>query len=78
VLRRRSLATGTLFLTFVAWYGIGGLTEDFFRIDDTRGLFLTASQSAAAGAVLTAATLLIGGHRPGRRSHVPTSGVDTS
>jgi prolipoprotein diacylglyceryltransferase len=70
-LRRRRLSTGSLFLTFVAWYGIGRLAEDFFRIDETHGLFLTSSQWAATLAVLTAAVLLITGRRPGTRVHEP-------
>jgi len=70
-LRRRRLSTGSLFLTFVAWYGIGRLAEDFFRIDETHGLFLTSSQWAATLAVLTAVVLLSTGRRPGTGLHEP-------
>lgn len=70
-LRRRRPSTGSLFLTFVAWYGIGRLAEDFFRIDETHGLFLTSSQWAATFAVLTAVVLLITGRRPGTGLHEP-------
>lgn len=64
-LRRRSLRTGSLFLTFVAWYGTGRVVEDFFRIDETHGLGLTASQWFSAAAVATAIAMLI------RRRTVP-------
>jgi phosphatidylglycerol:prolipoprotein diacylglycerol transferase len=63
-LRRRPQRTGSLFLTFVAWYGIGRLAEDFFRIDETHGLFLTASQWFALATVLAATTLLFTRRRP--------------
>jgi phosphatidylglycerol:prolipoprotein diacylglycerol transferase len=58
-LRRRPLRTGTLFLTFVAWYGTGRVIEDFFRIDETHGLGLSPSQWFAAAAVITALALLL-------------------
>lgn len=70
-LRRRPLPTGSLFLAFATWYGIGRVAEDFFRVDETHGLFLTASQWAATVAVLTAAGLLVTGRRPGTRPHQP-------
>ena len=58
-LGRRQLRTGTLFLVFVAWYGAGRVVEDFFRIDETHGLGLTASQwFSAAAAVLALGTLV--------------------
>ena len=58
-LRRRSLATGSLFLVFVAWYGSARIVEDFFRIDETHGLGLTASQWFALAAALTALVILV-------------------
>lgn len=58
-LRRRPLRTGSLFLTFVAWYGTGRVIEDFFRIDETHGLGLTASQWFSAAAVVTAIVMLV-------------------
>lgn len=58
-LRRRPLRTGSLFLVFVAWYGTGRVIEDFFRIDETHGLGLTASQWFAATAAITACALLV-------------------
>jgi phosphatidylglycerol---prolipoprotein diacylglyceryl transferase len=70
-LRRRRLSTGSLFLTFVAWYGAGRVAEDFFRIDDTHGMFLTSSQWAATVAVLIAVVLLVTGRRPGTRRQEP-------
>ena len=65
-LRRRQLGIGSLFLTFVAWYGTGRVIEDFFRIDETHGLGLTASQWVSLAAVGTAVVLLVTGRRPGR------------
>lgn len=62
-LRRRALPTGSLFLVFVAWYGIGRIVEDFFRIDETHGLGLTASQWFSLTAALTALVLLVGRRR---------------
>lgn len=77
-LRRRPIAAGTLFLAFTAWYGTGRVAEDFLRIDETHGLFLTASQWFAVVAVVTATVLLVTGHRPGRRLHEPiTAGSST-
>jgi len=70
-LRHRRLPTGSLLLTFVTWYGIGRVAEDFFRIDETHGLFLTSSQWAATIGVLIAVVLLITGRRPGTRLYEP-------
>jgi len=72
-LRRRTLATGTLFLAFAVWYGAGRVAEDFFRIDETHGLFLTASQWVAAAMIVAATALLLTGRRPGSRPHQPMS-----
>lgn len=58
-LSRRQLRTGSLFLIFVAWYGAGRVVEDFFRVDETHGLGLTASQWFALAATLTAIALLV-------------------
>lgn len=71
-LRRRPLSTGALFLTFTTWYGVGRMAEDFFRIDDTHGLFLTSSQWAATVVVLTSIGLLVTRRRPGSRPHEPS------
>ena len=58
-LRRRSLTVGSLFLVFVAWYGTGRVIEDFFRIDETHGLGLTASQWFSLLAVVMAVGMLV-------------------
>jgi len=72
-LRRRPVRIGSLFLAFAAWYGAGRVAEDFFRIDETHGLFLTASQWFALATVLVAMVLLLTGRRPGRRPHHPVA-----
>jgi len=78
-LRRRPLATGTLFLTFALWYGTGRVAEDFFRVDATHGLGLTASQWFAVAMVTVTIVLLVSGRRPGTSVHAPTqSGSSTS
>ncbi|MBA3311611.1 MAG: prolipoprotein diacylglyceryl transferase [Nocardioidaceae bacterium] len=71
-LGRRQMRTGTLFLVFVAWYGAGRVVEDFFRIDETHGLGLTASQWFSLTAVLVAVGLLVNGRRVGDRSAAST------
>jgi phosphatidylglycerol:prolipoprotein diacylglycerol transferase len=71
-LRRRPLAAGTLILVFAVWYGTGRVAEDFFRIDETHGLFLTASQWVAVAMIVVAGLLLLTGRRPGGRPHDPT------
>lgn len=70
-LRRRPLALGSLFLTFAVGYGAARVAEDFFRIDETHGLFLTGSQWVAVGMVAIATVLLVTGHRPGSRGEQP-------
>jgi len=72
-LRHRHMRTGSLFLVFVAWYGAGRAVEDFFRVDETHGLGLTASQWFALAAMLTAVVLLSTGER-GRRPGIGPSG----
>ncbi|MDQ3293038.1 MAG: prolipoprotein diacylglyceryl transferase [Actinomycetota bacterium] len=77
-LRRRALRTGTLFLVFVAWYGTGRVVEDFFRIDETHGLGLTASQWFSAAAVLIAIGMLVAHRRDWTGQSLPTTGADVS
>lgn len=43
-LRRIPRYDGFLTLAFTAWYGVGRLVEDFFRVDVTHGTGLTGSQ----------------------------------
>jgi len=62
-LGRHRLRSGTLFLVFVAWYGAGRVVEDFFRIDETHGLGLTASQWFSAAAVVLAIGTLVARRR---------------
>ncbi len=59
------LRPGSLFLVFVAWYRAGRAIEDFFRIDETHGLGMTASQWFAATAVAVAVVLPIRPRRHG-------------
>ena len=52
VLRRRARPEGFLIAVFVAWYSVGRIIEDFFRIDVTHGTGLTGSQWSSVVAVL--------------------------
>lgn len=58
-LRRRPRATGFLILVFGAWYGVGRIAEDFFRVDETHGLGLTGSQWAALITVIACVAKLV-------------------
>ena len=62
-LGRGRLRTGTLFLVFVTWYGASRVVEDFFRIDETHGLGLTASQWFSVAAVVIAIGVLMARRR---------------
>ena len=44
MLRRRRRADGFMIVFFAAWYSVGRIIEDFFRIDVTHGTGLTGSQ----------------------------------
>ncbi|MGQ0434006.1 MAG: prolipoprotein diacylglyceryl transferase [Microthrixaceae bacterium] len=60
VLRRHPLRfDGRLIAVFVAWYGTGRFTEDFFRIDETHGTGLTGSQWSSVAAVAVATYVLV-------------------
>jgi len=52
LLRRRPRYDGFLTLVFFTWYGAGRFVGDFFRLDVTRGLGLSASQWVALATVL--------------------------
>jgi prolipoprotein diacylglyceryltransferase len=65
-LRRTPRYAGFLTLVFGAWYGIGRIIEDFFRIDVTHGTGLTGSQWAALVTVLVCLySLVVLRHPPG-------------
>lgn len=70
-LRRKALQSGTLFLVFVTGYGTARVVEDFFRIDETHGLGLTASQWFSLAAVATALFLLVRRDRDDARESDP-------
>lgn len=70
-LRRRDLRTGSLILVFGALYGVARIVEDFFRIDEVRGVGLTGSQWTALVTAIVCVALLLTGRRPRRRQ--PTS-----
>lgn len=57
-LRRVKRWDGFLFLLFVAWYGAGRVIEDFFRVDETHGTGLSASQWTALVASLASLYIL--------------------
>lgn len=59
VLRRRARPTGFLILFFGAWYSVGRIIEDFFRIDVTHGTGLTGSQWTSVATVLVCVLLLV-------------------
>lgn len=65
-LERRRPSEGTLILTFAAIYGTARVIEDFFRIDETHGLFLSGSQWTALVTGTIALALLLSGFRPRR------------
>lgn len=65
-LRRRPLPAGTLILVFAAVYGAARVGGDFFRVDETHGLGLTASQWFALVTLVVCVVLLISGWRPHR------------
>ncbi len=77
-LRRRPLPTRTLFLVFVAWYGTGRIVEDFFRIDETHGLGLTASQWFSVAAVVIAIGMLVARRTDWATQPASTTGEDAS
>jgi phosphatidylglycerol---prolipoprotein diacylglyceryl transferase len=66
VVRRRPRWDGFLILLFAAWYGIGRITEDFFRTDVTHGTGLTGSQWAALVVVAASLWVLLVRHRTPR------------
>lgn len=75
-MERRPRPEGTLILTFAGIYGVARVVEDFFRIDETHGLFLSGSQWTALLTATTAAALLFSGFRPRRAAEIgATSGV---
>jgi phosphatidylglycerol---prolipoprotein diacylglyceryl transferase len=65
-LRRIKRWDGFLFLVFVAWYGAGRVIEDFFRVDETHGTGLSASQWTALVASLASLYILVIHHRTPR------------
>lgn len=68
-LRRVKRWDGFLFLVFVAWYGTGRVIEDFFRVDETHGTGLSASQWVALVASLASlCALALRGRTPGPTS----------
>ena len=75
-LRRTRRSVGSLFLVLVAWYGTGRVIEDFFRIDETHGLGLTASQWFSLIAATIAFAMLVS-RRPVRDTsdHPPADPV---
>ena len=52
LLRRRPRPEGFLIAVFVAWYSVGRIVEDFFRIDVTHGTGLTGSQWTSVAAIV--------------------------
>jgi phosphatidylglycerol:prolipoprotein diacylglycerol transferase len=59
LLRRRRRWDGFLILVFAAWYGVGRIAEDFFRIDVTHGTGLTGSQWASLVVVVASMWVLV-------------------
>lgn len=59
VLRRTRRADGFMILFFAAWYSVGRLIEDFFRVDVTHGTGLTGSQWASVATLVVCAVLLV-------------------
>jgi phosphatidylglycerol:prolipoprotein diacylglycerol transferase len=59
VLRRRRHWEGFLILVFSAWYGMGRVIEDFFRIDVTHGTGLSGSQWTALIVAVASVWLLV-------------------
>ena len=67
VLRRRPRWDGFLILVFAAWYGIGRVMEDFFRVDETHGTGLSGSQwTALTVAAASLYVLVVRRRTPGR------------
>lgn len=66
ILRRRERSAGFLILFFAAWYSVGRIIEDFFRIDVTHGTGLTGSQWTSVATVLICVALLTRLVRGGR------------
>ena len=59
VLRRRRRPDGFLIVFFAAWYSVGRIIEDFFRIDVTHGTGLTGSQWTSLVTLLVCLVVLV-------------------
>jgi phosphatidylglycerol:prolipoprotein diacylglycerol transferase len=59
VLRRKRRADGFLIVFFAAWYSVGRIIEDFFRIDVTHGTGLTGSQWTSLVTLIVCVALLV-------------------
>ena len=59
VLRRNRRADGFLIVFFAAWYSVGRIIEDFFRIDVTHGTGLTGSQWTSLVTLIVCVALLV-------------------
>lgn len=59
LLRRRPRPEGFLIVFFAAWYSVGRIIEDFFRIDVTHGTGLTGSPWASVATVIVCTGLLV-------------------
>ena len=67
LVRRRPRPEGFLIVLFAAWYSVGRIIEDFFRIDVTHGTGLTGSQWTSVATVIVCIGFLVRITRNARR-----------
>ena len=67
LVRRRPRPEGFLIVLFAAWYSVGRIIEDFFRIDVTHGTGLTGSQWTSVVTVIVCVGFLLHLTRNARR-----------